>query len=258
VFSVAQRDQVRDRVVQLAAEDERVAAAAIVGSFAEGRADRWSDLDLTFGVVPGTTASVLADWTAIMAAEFGAIRLFDLPSGPSIYRVLLLPDGLQVDLSFTPIEAFGPRGGAFELIFGSIGEPGSAPQPAFPATDAERFGLAVHHLLRALICVERNRPWQAAYWIGEARDEIVVLACARIGLPTSYGRGVDLLPADTRGRLERTLVAATSRDDVLRALGATIDALALDAGHAHDDAERLTAELRSLARPDAAGPSVPG
>src|SRR5262245_13279242 len=141
MFTTEARDRVRDRVLELARDDSRVVAAAVIGSFAEGRSDRWSDLDLTFGVADGTTEAVLADWTAILVDELSAVRLFDLPSGPSIYRVLLFPHALQVDLSFTPADRFGPRGGAFELLFGSVAEPGEAPRATFPASDAERFGL---------------------------------------------------------------------------------------------------------------------
>jgi hypothetical protein len=201
---------------------------------------------------------VLVDWTAELVEELGAIRLFDLPSGPSIYRVLLFPGALQVDLSFTPAERFGPRGGAFELVFGSIGAAGDAPRPTFPASAADRYGLVVHHLVRARICVERERPWQAAYWNGEARDEIVVLACSRLGLPESYGRGVDLLPAETRLRLEKTLVRSIDRDELLRSLDATVELLAAEGGDVSDAADRLVGELRTLAGPlDPAG-SVTG
>jgi predicted nucleotidyltransferase len=258
MFTIEERQRVRDRVLELARGDDRVAAAAVVGSFAEGRADRWSDLDLTFGVEDGTTPQVLADWTASLERDLGAVRLFDLPSGPSIYRVLLFPGALQVDLSFTPAAWFGPRGGAFELLFGSIGEPGEGQGPAFPASDAERQGLVVHHLVRTRICVERGRSWQAAYWLGEARDEIVVLACARRGLPTSYGRGVDLLPDGARRSLEATLVRTTERAELLRALDATVELLASEGGPATDADGRLLAELRSLAGPIEPAGSVAG
>jgi hypothetical protein len=247
MFTVEQRDRVRNRVLELARNDERVVAAAIIGSFAEGRSDRWSDLDLTFGVVDGARDVVLEDWTATLVEELGARRLFDLPSGPSIYRVLLFPGSLQVDLSFTPAAEFAPRGGAFELVFGSVGKVGEAPRPAFPANARERFGLIVHHLARVRICVERDRVWQATYWLGEARDEIVVLACERRGLPTSYGRGVDALPIDVRELLEPTLVRSTKRDELLRALDATIDVLAADGGFAAAELAGLIAELKAAA-----------
>jgi hypothetical protein len=50
VFSVTDRDRVRDRVLEMAAGDPRVVGAAVVGGLADGDGDRWSDLDLISGV----------------------------------------------------------------------------------------------------------------------------------------------------------------------------------------------------------------
>ena len=50
MFTVEQRDALRERLLQLAEEDEHVVAAAAVGSLAVGGGDRFSDLDLTFGI----------------------------------------------------------------------------------------------------------------------------------------------------------------------------------------------------------------
>src|SRR3954468_10925427 len=108
MFSISDRDRVRDRVLELAASDARVVAGAIVGSLAHGGGDRWSDLDLTFAVADNLPLQeVLADWMLSLVEEFNAVHLFDLPSGASIYRVFLLPGCLQFDLSFTPAAKFG-------------------------------------------------------------------------------------------------------------------------------------------------------
>lgn len=51
LFTPEYRDSVRGRVLALAESDARVVAAAEVGSQAGASGgDRWSDLDLTFGV----------------------------------------------------------------------------------------------------------------------------------------------------------------------------------------------------------------
>src|SRR6516164_4536430 len=98
--TVEQRDALRDRILQLAEEDERVVAGAVVGSLALGGGDRYSDLDLTFGVAdPVRVADVLNDWTRTLADELDAVDLVDLERSPTIYRVFLLPDALQFDLS---------------------------------------------------------------------------------------------------------------------------------------------------------------
>src|SRR5512144_2062302 len=119
MFSIEYRNRVRDHVLQMAASDGRVLAGAVVGSLALGNGDRWSDLDLTFAVADQFSIfDVLEAWTLKLIEEFDAAHLFDLPSGPSIYRVFLLPGCLQFDLSFTPASKFGPRGPKFKLLFG--------------------------------------------------------------------------------------------------------------------------------------------
>jgi hypothetical protein len=50
VFTVEQRDALRQRVLRLAEEDDRFVAGALVGSLAVDGGDRFSDVDLTFGV----------------------------------------------------------------------------------------------------------------------------------------------------------------------------------------------------------------
>ena len=103
MFSVSDRDRIRDYVLQLASSDARVVAGAVVGSLALDEGDRWSDLDLTFAVADTVSIfDVLEDWTRNLVEELDAVHLFDLPSGASIYRVFLLPGCLQFDLSFTP------------------------------------------------------------------------------------------------------------------------------------------------------------
>src|SRR5262249_51895949 len=153
----------------------------------------WSDLDLTFAVADDAPLlDVLRDWTRIVDAEFDAVQLFDLPAGASIYRVFLLPGCLQFDLSFTPASAFGATGPKFRLLFGTAVE---KPYTASPPPH-EVFGYAVHHALRARFCIERERFWQAEYWISALRDYTLTLACLHRELPASHGRGFDSLPSD--------------------------------------------------------------
>jgi hypothetical protein len=240
VFSVEDRERVRDRVLALADADERVVAGAVVGSLAEGPGDRWSDLDLTFAVADGVgVTDVLADWTRTLAGELGAVHLFDLGRDASIYRVFLLPGCLQLDLSFTPAAAFGAATPRFRLLFGEAVERPHV-QPPDPH---ELFGYAAHHALRARFCLERGRYWQAAYWVNGVRDYALSLACRTRGLPANEGRGFDDLPSDVRDRFAGAIATSLERDELLRALGRAVDGLLHEAGEVGAKAEP---ELRAL------------
>lgn len=193
MFTRQDRDRVRDRVLEMASADPRVVAGAVVGSLASKEADRWSDLDLTFGVADGLSVQqVLEHHSGGLVNEFDAVRLFDLPFGSAIYRVFLLPGCLQLDLSFAPASEFGAIGANFRLLFGTAVE-----KPPVPAQGQEElFGYAVHHALRARFCIERDRLWHAEYWISGVRDYALSLACRRRNLQTHHGRGFDDLPGD--------------------------------------------------------------
>jgi len=243
VFSEADRDRIRDRILDLARNDSRVVAAAVVGSLAHSPGDRWSDLDLTFGVADDVSLTqILDDWAARLAGEFDAVRLFDLPSGPSLYRVFLFPGNLQVDLSSTPAAQFGATGPKFRLFFGQAVERTHHPPPSAD----ELFGHAVHHALRARFCIERKRYWHAEYWIGSARDCALSLACLRRGLPAVYGRGFDDLPSDVLDGFRTTLVTTLNRAELMRALGEVVAGLLRESAETSRLASKVEPQLREL------------
>jgi hypothetical protein len=249
MFTVEERDRARSRLLEMAYADARIVAGAEIGALSQGGGDRWSDLDLTFAVADGASVdAVLGDWTVEVEREFRAVHLFDLPFRTTIYRVFLLPSNLQVDLSFTPVRDFGAFGPKFRLLFGSAVAREAPPQPSAQHV----FGLAAHHAVRARICIERGRLWQAEYWISELRDSALTLACRRRGLEASYGRGFDQLPPETLRLASAGLIRSVERGGLLSALHAAIELLLLEADEAGDVASALAAQLRELA----SGPAV--
>ena len=243
MFTVKERDSLREYVLQLAHADPRVVAGAVVGSLALSEGDRWPDLDLTFAVVDDVSVTeVLEEWTRLLVEKFKAAHLFDLPAGPSIYRVFLLPNCLQFDLSFTPASSFGASGPTFRLLFGSaIEKPPIGPPPA-----EELFGYAVHHAVRARFCIERGRFWQAEFWISETRNCALNLACRRRGLIAYYGRGYDQLPVEVLDKFRETFVSRLERDELMSALTKVIEGLLSEAEEVRDVAKQVEPQLHEL------------
>jgi predicted nucleotidyltransferase len=222
VFTVEERNRIRDRILEMAKFDERIVAGAVVGSLATDEGDRWSDLDLTFGVSPeNQTLDVLDRLTTPLVSAFSAVPLFDLPHRESIFRVLLLQGCLQVDLSVTPASSFGPNGPKFKMLFGNFKE-----NPAISApTAGHLLGYAAHHATRARFCIERGRFLQAEYWISGARDYALSLACLQRNLSPSYGRGFDQLPAEIQIQAQQALVKSLDRAELMRALACVVNRL---------------------------------
>jgi len=256
VFTVEQRDALRDRLLQLAEDDERVVAGAAVGSLAFDDGDRFSDLDLTFGIADGVLVrDVLSDWTRRLVDELDAVHLTDLERGPTTYGVFLLPDELQCDLSMTPAAQFRPAGPRFRLLFGETA--GGEPEVAAPAATGALFiptpvvaggifGWGVVYALHARACIERGRVWQAEHYVGAVRDHALALACLRQGLPAAQARGYDDLSAEILARFEHAHVGAVEPMALRAALAASLRALMREGAearlvHADAVAHRLAA-----------------
>jgi hypothetical protein len=221
VFTVEQRDSLRERVLALAGQDRRVVAGAAVGSLAVDAGDGFSDLDLTFAVADGVpVAEVLDDWTRSLVEELAAVHLVDLERGPTTYRVFLLPDALQFDLSMTPEAHFAPAGPRFRLLFGETAE-GKARTPQQPAAE-DLFGWGVIYGLHARACIERGRLWQAEHYVGAVRDHALSLACLRHELPAVQARGYDDLPTDTLAGLDGTHVGSLEPERLRSSLSASM------------------------------------
>ena len=233
MFTIEQRDALRERVLQIAEDDDRVVAGAAVGSLAVDEGDRFSDLDLTFGIADQVPVSaVLADWTITLIDELAAVQLADLDRGRTIYRVFLLAEALQFDLSMTPASQFRPAGPRFRLVFGQTAAGDAAVSPPVgqlfvptPPVAEDVFGWGVIYALHARACIERRRVWQAEHYVGAVRDHALSLACLRRGLPAVQARGYDNLPTETLARFAQTHVDTVAPESLRAALAASVSML---------------------------------
>lgn len=246
MFSEAERSQLRDQLIAAARSDPRIEAAAIVGSAAADREDRWSDIDLALrladGLLPG---DVVEGWTELMYDSHAAVAHVDVWAEPALYRVFLIANSLQVDLSFWPAADFAQRGGAFRLVFGSANQP-------FPR--AERLpgpliGLAWLYGLHVRSSIARGRPLQALYMLNSMRDQVISLACLRSALPVHEARGADDLPPELRQGLGKTSPRNLDPGELHRAFARLTELLVAEADTVDAAAaDRLRPVLAELVR----------
>jgi hypothetical protein len=222
MFTVEERTSLRAALLQEASADPRISATAITGSAAAEREDRWSDIDLAFGVADGAEMSdVMQDWTARMYDLRAALHHVDVLAGPWVYRVFLLSGGLQVDLAFVPAAEFRALSPAFRLVSGVAQEPSRFPSPS--VTDI--IGMAWLYAVHAKACIARKKFWQAEYMVSGVRDHALTLACERLGFSTAHGRGFDSLPREIAAQFEGALVQNLTAEELLRAFGVTVRGL---------------------------------
>lgn len=107
-----------------------------------------------------------------------------------------------------PVRA-GPSG---RTLFGS-----ARTLEPFPDPESRTLvGHAWHHALHARACIARDRSWQAEHWISALRDQVVALACLRLGHPAFYAKGAHLLPSDVTDQVESALVRSLDAPELRR------------------------------------------
>lgn len=246
MFTESERRDLRDQLVAAARSDQRIDAAALVGSAARDSEDQWSDIDLALRLAPGLAPKeVAAQWTARLYEIHGAIAHLDIWSGSALYRVFLLASSLQIDLSFWPSDAFAESGGPFRLLFGQANEPANSPARSADAL----IGMGWLYALHARASIARGRKLQALYMINGIRDQVISLACLRHGLPPDQGRGVDDLPENIKQELTDTVPRALDSAELNRSFAGATHALLIEARHLDPrQATQLEAPLQELIR----------
>jgi hypothetical protein len=216
-FTSEDRAHVRARILDIARSDERTTGGADIGSIAKNSHDRYSDIDITFGLKDSIPLhQPLDDWTAMLDRDFPIVHFFDVPSGLSIYRVILFSNGMEMDLSVSSEKEFGARGPNFSLVFGTAVDRTKFPEP----TSNDIIGWGWHHTLHANSAIERGRSWHALFWLNGLREYIMELRCIRFGVPHAQSRGIDQLPSHELAGLKDTLICAMDTKELRRALRA--------------------------------------
>jgi hypothetical protein len=246
---------VRADLINAGRADGRITGVALTGSASIGREDRWSDIDLAFGIREAYEIDpTVADWTARMYERHGAVHQVDVRRDAWLYRVFLLGNSLQVDLAFAPQQEFGARAPTFRLLSGTAAEPPHVQPPAAEAL----IGFAWLYALHVRPATARGKPWQAEYMVSALRDNVLAAACRRHGLPAVEGRGIDQLPKSVTDPLRGALIARLEPAEIVRAFGVAVECL-LDEVRQTDPplATRLEPALRDLVESTRAAISAP-
>ncbi|WP_431952006.1 hypothetical protein [Nocardia lijiangensis] len=246
VFDEQQRAHIREALIAAAETDVRITAAAVTGSVALGREDRWSDIDLAFRLsADAVETDVVADWTRRMYDDFDVVDHLDVFRASARFRVFLRADSLQIDLAFWATEPEFGTLPAFHLVYGDGG-----PHPARPDPDAAQvIGTGWLYALHARSSLARGRIWQAQHMLDGLREQVLVLACLRHHTNPVQGRGHDDLPAELLTDLQTTLATGLDPTRQRSAFDALVRALLTETAHVDPErAQRITPSLDLMRR----------
>jgi hypothetical protein len=222
IFTIDEREHLRNELVSAARSDRNIAGAAHTGSFASSRTDRWSDIDLALCLKPAAShEQVVVEWTDYLYRDCGAVAHVDVARGTTLFRVFLLENTLQVDIAFWREQDFGALGPSFQLIFGEAGSARAAPQP----DPRELIGMAWLYALHVRSSLARGRTLQAEYMLTGMRNHVCELICLRSGVLSQQGRGLDDLSADDRKMVSACIPHSLEPSELKRAFRVIVSML---------------------------------
>jgi hypothetical protein len=228
IFTPSDRDAALARALLLLDADRRVEAAVVTGSLGAGRADRWSDFDVT-GVVADVESceEVAADWVALTYREWPVVHHYETSFGTSLVRGFFLSSGLVIDVGFTPsadFEVWAPVRVAFDRT-GTATKAAAAWQPWSPEPAwRSEAGFAWHDVVHACNAANRARHWQSVFYLQRIRNRTLSLASERHGHEADEFAYVDDLPTDERAPLLASLVNELDRAVLLAAIQVATEA----------------------------------
>jgi len=182
-----QRDLIA-RATAVLSEDPRVVAAWLVGSFASGEADAFSDVDLRAAVADGAWDDVRATWGGIVERIAPAVSV--RPMGEA-GAVCVTPEWLRFDLVLRPVSML--EGHSYDgavALFDRAGllpaDPPPRPvrrgEPFFPEAAVETF---LYMLGNMVTVVGRDEVVPGLNGVGVVRDVALVgLLLAENGIET--------------------------------------------------------------------------
>ncbi|WP_329005046.1 aminoglycoside 6-adenylyltransferase [Kribbella sp. NBC_00709] len=214
------------RAQEVLPADERVLGVYLIGSYATGAADRFSDVDVHLVVTDESIAWFEEHWTDVLRELAGATVLTDVVPG-LIGGLGITEDWLHVDLFMHPLASFDRlQYDGVRVLFDRDGtlfpdgdiapKGGQAGEPYWPATNVNLYFYFLGNLVTVLRRDERIVGNQG---IGAVRDQLIALMLAERGVRRTSGakRLNALLSDEQRAVLEAIPSAGTDPTDIIAA-----------------------------------------
>ncbi|GAA1599994.1 hypothetical protein GCM10009804_65850 [Kribbella hippodromi] len=206
--------------------DERVLAVYLIGSYATGAADRFSDVDVHLVVTDDSADWYEEHWADVLHQLTGPTVLADRLPG-MIGGLGITPDWLHVDLIVHPLASFDRfQYDGVQVLFdrdgtlfpeGDIAPKGGRPdEPYWPASTVNLFFYFLGNLVTVL---GRDERIVANQGVGVVRDQLIALMLAERGVRRTSGakRLNALLSAEQRAALEAVPAAGTDPAGIIAA-----------------------------------------
>ncbi|WP_405063608.1 aminoglycoside 6-adenylyltransferase [Kribbella sp. NBC_01505] len=223
-------DERYDVMIQRARElfpaDDRVLACYLIGSYATGAEDRFSDLDLHLVVTDASIGWFEQHWDDVLR-ELSGPTVFTERLGTLAGGLGITPDWLHVDLIAHPLASFDRfQYDGVRVLFDRDGtlfpdgdQPAQHGRPGTPYWPESVVQMCFYFLGNLVTVLGRDERIAASQGVGVVRDQLIRLMLAERGVRRTGGakRLNALLSAEQRTVLEAIPPTGTDPTDIIAA-----------------------------------------
>ncbi|TDD46390.1 hypothetical protein E1263_36665 [Kribbella antibiotica] len=219
-------DVMIQRARELLPADDRVLAAYLIGSYATGAADRFSDLDIHLVVTDDSHSWFEEHWDEVLR-DLAGPTVFTQRLGTLAGGLGITPDWLHVDLIAHPLAAFDRfQYDGVRVLFDRSGtlfpdgdQPAEHGRPGTPYWPDGAVQMFLYFLGNLVVVLGRDERIVANQGLGVARDQLISLMLAERGVRRTGGakRLNSLLSAEQRAALEAIPAAGSDSFDLITA-----------------------------------------
>jgi hypothetical protein len=210
-----------DRALPLLRADRRIVGVAAAGSFANGKMDEFSDLDLVIAVEPSSMATITVERHRI-ATELGPlVAAFTGEHVGEPRLIVCLYDGeggnspLHVDLKFVSLPDAATRVDDLAVLWerdGRLSQALQADEARYPMPDLpwieDRFWVWIHY---AALKIGRGELFEAVDFLAFLRAQVLgPLALVEAGAQPAGVRRVETAAPSRAAQLQETVAAHNS------------------------------------------------
>lgn len=214
MFTIEEREIIKDKIVDYFSKDKNVLAVCLVGSNATGDSDEYSDLDISIIVEDEHIKTIWQKFYDDIALNEQIFRYFKLQFNKNSYLVsIFLNNGLEIDIGFTGVEGFIEKNTSKPNL--KYLEAYKKSNFVIPSTnnllrydgmkDLEKANSNIwYNFKNAMFALKRNKLFRCAKEIEECRNDIINIITSLNNLESKHFKEVDKLTEENKHKIETT------------------------------------------------------
>lgn len=233
MYSVEERENSLNRLVNYLSNINSVKAAVLVGSLAGNESDKYSDIDFSVIVDDESVEMVYNEFCNKLETNNDIFRYFKQIYGEkNCLAGIFLKNGLEIDVGFATEENFLKKCESkavpkYKVMYGrndfSLNASSKETKEDYQALLKQANLDIWYNLKNAIYGLKRNRLFRVIKELDDIRNQLLEIIAVREGVEFRHFKEIDKLSDDIKNKLSQTYFKEVSDKELKRSLMSLLD-----------------------------------